>query len=68
MANITKVERELGEFALDLGRTMIPASRIVCPGCGRFLGYQAIAWGAIKIKCTNSKCKQWVTLDISPNK
>jgi len=68
MVKIAKIEREAGEFALDMGNTMIPAERMVCPGCGRFLGYQAIAWGAVKIKCTNSKCKKWITIDVSPNK
>ncbi len=63
-----KVDREAGDFALDMGNAMIPAERMVCPSCGRFLGYQAIAWGAVKVKCTNSKCKQWVTIDISPKK
>jgi len=55
-----------GNFALDLGKSFVPAQEIRCPGCQRFLGYQAIAWGVIKLKCTNSKCKQWVTLDVSP--
>jgi predicted Zn-ribbon and HTH transcriptional regulator len=35
-----------------------------CPNCGRFLAYQAIVIGAIKVKCRN--CKVWVTLDIIP--
>lgn len=61
------VKSKIGDFALDMGnKYMIPAQEIYCPGCSRFLGYQAIAWGAIKIKCTNSKCKQWVVLDVSP--
>lgn len=68
MAHVTKIDRDAGAFALDLGKNMIAAQRIVCPGCGRFLGYQAIAWGAVKLRCTNSKCKQWVTIDVSPNK
>lgn len=68
MVKVAKIERDVGEFALDMGTTMIPAERMVCPGCGRFLGYQAIAWGAVKMKCTNSKCKQWVTIDISPKR
>jgi len=55
-----------GDFALDMGTAYIPAQEIRCPGCKRFLGYQAIAWGAVKVKCTNSRCKQWVTIDISP--
>ena len=68
MARVTKIESEAGAFALDMGNCLIKAERIVCPGCGRFLGYQAIAWGAIKLKCTNSKCRQWVTIDVSPHK
>jgi phage FluMu protein Com len=61
------VKASEGDFALEIDqKTMVPAQEIRCPGCGRFLGYQAIVWGAIKIKCTNSKCKKWVTLDISP--
>ena len=66
---IVTLKSEAGDFALDMGgKSMIPAQEIRCPGCGRFLGYQAIAWGAIRIKCTNSKCKQWVTLDVAPEK
>lgn len=62
-----KVSREEGDFALKMGkRMMIPAQELRCPNCGRFLGYQAIAWGAIRVKCPNSKCRQWVTVDISP--
>lgn len=62
-----KVDQTEGDFALNMGRKMmIPAQEIRCPGCGRFIGYQAIAWGAIKIKCTNSKCKKWITIDIAP--
>ncbi len=60
-------DRQEGNFALKVGqKQMIPAQELRCPGCGRFLGYQAISWGAIKLKCPNSKCKKWVTLDISP--
>lgn len=59
-------EEEPGDFALDMGKMVIPAQEIRCPGCRRFLGYHAIAWGAIKIKCPN--CKKWTILDISPKK
>lgn len=55
-----------GDFALDMGKICIPAEELRCPGCRRFLGYVAIAWGAIKIKCPN--CKQWTVLDVSPKK
>lgn len=64
-----KIDCSEGDFALDVGKKMmIPAQELRCPGCGRFIGYQAIAWGAIKIKCPNSKCKKWITYDVSPNK
>lgn len=67
MAKNIKAHDPEGDFALDIDKkTMVPAQDIRCPGCGRFLGYQAIVWGAVKIKCTNSKCKKWVTIDISP--
>ncbi len=35
-----------------------------CPQCGRFLAYQAIVVGALKVKCR--KCKVWVILEIIP--
>jgi hypothetical protein len=57
-----------GDFGLDLGKSIIPARELRCPGCNRFLGYVAIAWGAVRLKCPNSKCKKWVTLDVSPDK
>lgn len=49
-----------------MGSLVVPAEEIRCPGCKRFIGYQAIAWGAVKLKCPN--CKRWITLDISPKK
>lgn len=55
-----------GDFGLDMDSYVIPAQELRCPGCRRFLGYVAIAWGAIKLKCPN--CKRWTTLDISPGK
>jgi len=45
-------------------RYIVATQEIHCGGCGRFLGFQAIAWGVIKIKCPN--CKSWTTLDICP--
>lgn len=44
---------------------MVQEQEMHCQGCGRFLGYQAIVWGIIKIKCPN--CKEWNTIDISPD-
>lgn len=65
---ISKADKEAGQFALEVDdKNIIPLQEIHCKGCGRFLGFQAIVWGAIKIKCTNSKCKAWNTLDISPD-
>jgi LSD1 subclass zinc finger protein len=55
-----------GDFGLDMGSYIVPARELRCPGCKRFLGYVAIAWGAVKIKCPN--CKEWTTLDIAPKK
>ena len=46
---------------------MVETQEMRCPKCGRFLGWQAVIWGLVKIKCTNSKCKEWITLDIRPN-
>lgn len=62
-------DQDAGKFALEVNKNyMIPLQEVRCPGCGRFLAYQAIVFGALKIKCTNSKCKKWLTLDISPEK
>lgn len=67
MGKKVKIDRSAGDFALKIDENyIIPLQEIRCPGCGRFLGYQAIVWGVVKLKCTNSKCKQWVTLDVSP--
>ena len=46
---------------------MVETQDMRCPKCGRFLGWQAVIWGVVKIKCTNSKCKQLVILDIRPD-
>lgn len=62
----SKNNHDQGDFGLDMGNMIIPARELRCPGCARFLGYVAIAWGAIKLKCSN--CKEWVTLDVSPKK
>lgn len=44
---------------------MVQTQEIRCPGCGRFLGKQAIVWGLVQLKCPN--CKQWITLDVRPD-
>jgi len=48
------------------GNQMVQTQEMHCQACGRFLGYQAIVWGTIKVKCPNSKCKQWNTVNIDP--
>lgn len=45
---------------------MCQTQEIHCPECGRFIGFQGIVWGAVKLKCSNSKCGEWITLDINP--
>lgn len=51
--------------AKDIAKNqMVQSQEMHCASCGRFLGYQAIVWGMVKIKCPN--CKEWNTLDISP--
>jgi phage FluMu protein Com len=51
-------EREIGQ------NQMVQAQEMHCFSCGRFLGFQAIVWGMVKIKCPN--CKEWNSIDISP--
>lgn len=64
MSEENNEEDHPGDFALDMGKICVPAVEIHCPGCRRFLGYQAIAWGVVKLKCPN--CKKWTMLDVSP--
>jgi len=50
--------------ARDISKSqMVETQEMHCGGCGRFLGFQAIIWGVVKIKCPN--CKEWTTIDIS---
>lgn len=58
-------ERKIEETLL-IENQMVQTQQMRCPGCGRFLGYQAIVWGVVKVKCPNSKCKEWCTIDITP--
>lgn len=49
----------------DIGKKqMVQTQEMHCFNCGRFLGFQAIVWGLVKIKCPN--CKEWTTIDINP--
>lgn len=47
-------------------RKMVDTQEIHCSACGRFIGYQAILWGIVRIKCPN--CKQWLTIDVCPDR
>lgn len=49
---------------LDVGVEGLEMTPVRCPKCGRFLCYQAIVVGAVRVKCRG--CKIWVTLDIIP--
>jgi len=56
----TKTSSEIGQ------NQMVQTQEIHCPACGRFLGYQAIVLGLIKLLCPN--CKEWVIIDVLPHK
>lgn len=43
---------------------MVQTQEIHCSSCGRFIGYQAIILGTIKIKCP--RCKEWITIEVMP--
>ena len=58
MAKLKASNKEIGT------NQIVQAQEMHCVGCGRFLGYQAVVWGIVKIKCPN--CKEWNTIDISP--
>jgi phage FluMu protein Com len=45
---------------------MCQTQQIHCGSCGRFLGYQAIMLGVVKLLCPN--CKEWTTIEIVPEK
>lgn len=47
-------------------RQTVQTQEIHCIGCGRFIGFQAIVWGAVKLKCP--RCKEWTTIDIQTDK
>jgi phage FluMu protein Com len=54
-------KRDVPDLELETGLEMEP---VRCPKCGRFLCYQAIVAGYIRIKCR--KCKLWVTTEYIP--
>jgi phage FluMu protein Com len=54
-------KRDVPPLEMETGLEMEP---VRCPQCGRFLGYQAIVAGAVRIKCR--KCKMWVTAEFMP--
>lgn len=57
MSEATRVKEDIGK------NQMVQTQEMHCSGCGRFLGFQAVVWGVVKIKC--SHCKQWNTIDIN---
>jgi phage FluMu protein Com len=48
-----------------LDNQMCETQEIHCAKCGRFLGFQAVMLGVVKLKCSN--CKTWTTIDIRPD-
>lgn len=62
---MSKTREKSPEQDLKIGvNQMCQTQEIHCGGCGRFLGYQAIMLGVIKLKCPN--CKEWTTIEIMP--
>jgi len=58
---VSTTDRKVGKIGKN---QMAETQPMYCASCRRFLGYQAILWGIVKIKCPN--CKEWNTIDISP--
>lgn len=58
MSEATRVKKDIGK------NQMVQTQEMHCSGCGRFLGFQAIVWGVVRIRCPNGHCKQWTTIDI----
>lgn len=51
----------------DIGQNqMVQTQQLRCANCNRFIGYQAILLGVVKIKC--SACKSWTTIEILPER
>jgi len=46
-------------------KQIVETQELHCSRCGRFLCYYAIVWGLIRTKCPI--CKEWTTIDISPD-
>jgi len=60
-----EVKKGLVEVSEEIGlNQMVWTREVHCAGCGRFLGFEAIVWGLVKLKCPT--CKEWNTVDISP--
>jgi len=60
-----EVRKGLVEATEEIGKNqMVQTREVHCAGCGRYLGSEAILWGIVRLKCPN--CKQWNTIDISP--
>lgn len=48
----------------DAPEDVVETREFHCNQCGRFLCYEAIVWGLVKIKCAN--CKTWNEVRIQP--
>lgn len=57
--------KSVPEMQISVGQ-QVETQQLHCIGCGRFLGFFAIVWGALKIKCP--RCKEWTIIDIQPQK
>ena len=44
----------------------IPLNAVHCSGCGKFLAYEAIMKGVLRVKCR--KCRNWTTIVVSEEK
>lgn len=50
----------------DRAEDVVDTREYHCSSCGRFLLYEAIVWGQVKIKCPDRRCKTWNVINIKP--
>jgi len=64
---LPKAKKPRRKFNVKIfGNLTIEAQEVRCPGCGRFLGYQAVAWGQAIYYC--HICKEFTTIEVNPEK
>ena len=64
---ISKIDRKhYNGSVMNLATTLDSycVNNLVVHNCGRFLGFQAILMGVVKLKCPT--CKEWTTIEIMP--